>query len=155
MQVRRASSDDLQEISSLWRGLARYHEPQSKYFKLAPGARRKFTSYVRRSMKRKDVSVFVAQKNSKLVGYLIAKIKEEKPVFKLRKRGTITDLFVEKGYRRQGIGRKLVKKALAWFRNRNLQFVEISVYVKNISGKIAWKRMGFEDHMTLMRRKLR
>ena len=155
MQVRRAFSDDLQAIASLWRGLARYHEPKSTYFELAPGAERKFASYVRRSMKRKDVAVFVAQKNSKLVGYLIAKIKEEKPVFKLRKRGTITELFVEKGYRRRGVGRKLVKKALAWFRNRNLQFAELSVYVKNISGKIAWKRMGFEEHMTVMRRKLR
>jgi len=155
MQVRRASSEDLQAIASLWKGLARYHEPKSKYFKLAPGAKRKFASYVRRSMKRKDVAVFVAQENSKLVGYLIAKIKEEKPVFKLRKRGAITDLFVEKGYRRQGIGRKLVEKALAWFRNRNLQFAELSVHIKNISGKIAWRRMGFEDHMILMRRKLR
>lgn len=155
MHVRRASSDDLQAIASLWMGLARYHEPKSSYFELAPGAERKFASYVRRLMKRKDVAVFVAQKNSGLVGYLIAKIKEEKPVFKLRKRGHITDLFVEKDYRRQGIGRKLVKEALAWFRSRNLQFVEISVYVKNISGKIAWKRMGFKEHMILLRRKLR
>lgn len=155
MQVRRASSDDLQAIVGLWRGLARYHGPKSTYFELAPGAERKFASYVRKSMKRKDVAVFVAQKNSKLVGYLIAKIKEEKPVFKLRKRGIITDTFVEKGYRRQGVGRKLAEKALAWFRNRNLQFVELSVHVKNISGKIAWKRMGFEEHMTVMRKKLR
>lgn len=132
----------------------RYHEPKSTYYEPVPNAEAKFASYARKLMRRKDAAVFVARENGKLVGYLIAKIEEGPPVFKLKKRGLITDAFVERGYRRRGIGRRLVERALDWFKAQNLESAELSVYVKNMAGRVAWKQMGFEEHAIVMRRKL-
>lgn len=63
--------------------------------------------------RRVDTAVFVARKDGKLVGYLMAKIEEGPPVFKLERRGLITDAFVEKDYGGLGIGRKLMERTLS------------------------------------------
>jgi len=154
MKIRRATPSDVQAIVDMWRKLIQYHALKSKYFEPVPDAEVKFEKYLRGLMGKKGASVFVAQDYDKLVGCLVARVSEDPPVCKIRRKGVITDVFVERGYRKRGIGGKLVKRALEWFREQNLQFAELSVYVKNISGKIFWKRMGFEDHMTIMRRKL-
>lgn len=154
MKIRPATPSDVQVIVDMERKLLRYHALKSKYFKPVPDAEKKFEKYLRGLIGKKDAAVFVAQSDDKQVGYLIARVFEDPPVLKIRRKGVITDIFVERGYRKRGIGQKLIERALKWFRKQNLQFAELSVYVKNISGKIFWKRMGFEDHMTIMRKKI-
>jgi len=154
MKIRQAASSDIRAIVNMQRKLIQYHALKSKYFEPVPDAEEKFERYLRGLIGKKSAAVFIAQENGKFAGYLVAKVSEDPPVLKVRRKGAITDIFVERGYRKRGIGQKLTERALEWFRKQNLQFADISVYVKNISGKIFWKRMGFKDHMTIMRKKL-
>jgi ribosomal protein S18 acetylase RimI-like enzyme len=154
MKIKQATPSDVQAIVNMERKLLQYHALKNKYFKPAPDAEEKFEKYLRGLIGEKDAAVFVAQENGKLVGYLVARVLEDPPVLKIRRKGVITDIFVERGYRKRGIGQKLTERALKWFRKQNLQFAELSVYVKNTSGKIFWKQMGFENHMAIMRKEL-
>jgi ribosomal protein S18 acetylase RimI-like enzyme len=61
------------------------------------------------------------------------------------KEGYICDCFVEKSYRRRGIGKALVKAMLEWFINKGVECVEADVYSSNVPSLKLFKKLGFEE----------
>ncbi len=56
----------------------------------------------------------------------------------------LNDLYVDKEYRKQGIGEKLIKTAMNFAKENNAKFVELSTAVDNYAGQSLYEQIGFE-----------
>ncbi|MEM2210278.1 MAG: GNAT family N-acetyltransferase [Nitrososphaerales archaeon] len=63
--------------------------------------------------------------------------------------GEIHEIFVYPSYRRRGIGRMLVDKAIEYAKDRGKEKVGLWVGVKNLSAKEFYKKLGFIETITL------
>ena len=59
-------------------------------------------------------------------------------------RGFIYHLAVAENFRLQGIGKRLVEKALQVLKNQGIHKCHIFVMKNNEKGKIFWSKMGFQ-----------
>jgi len=60
------------------------------------------------------------------------------------KNWTLNDLYVDKDYRKLGIGEKLIKTAMEFAKNDNANFVELSTAVDNYSAQSVYEKIGFK-----------
>ena len=58
--------------------------------------------------------------------------------------GIITDLYLEPGYRRQGLGARLIATALAFCRSRKIGAVELQVTRTNRGALSFYRNLGFK-----------
>jgi len=65
------------------------------------------------------------------------------------RRGLIHHLVVASAYRRQGLGRTLVSRALAALRDAKIQKCHLLVFRDNESGRAFWSRIGAEERVSL------
>jgi len=60
------------------------------------------------------------------------------------KNWTLNDLYVDKDYRKQGVGEKLIKKAMEYAKNQHAKFVELSTAFDNYSAQSVYEKIGFK-----------
>src|SRR3989442_29001 len=87
-------------------------------------------------------------------GFLLGAILARPRVFEHRLYGHIYDLFVDPARRNRGVGESLVQEALAWFRSRRVEKVDLYTYARNEMGLRFWKKMGFETTVYILDRRI-
>jgi len=60
------------------------------------------------------------------------------------KNWTLNDLYVEKDYRKQGVGKELIMAALNFAKENNAKFVELSTAIDNYTAQSLYEQIGFE-----------
>jgi len=60
------------------------------------------------------------------------------------KNWTLNDLYVDKDYRKHGIGEKLIKTAMEFAKSDNAKFVELSTAVDNYTAQSVYEKIGFK-----------
>jgi len=68
-------------------------------------------------------------------------------VYKERKIGVISDVFVKEQRRRKGLAKKMFDFAARWFRKNKVRTVRLNVAADNLEARAAWRMMGFEPFM--------
>jgi len=134
---------DLKEFAFLIKKLDDFHQKLDSLYKGGTFKERFF--YCKKLFPKKNVKIFVAWDQKKIIGFLIAKIKKTKYFFKPRFIGIISRIFVENDFRKKGIGMRLVEKALEWFKKRKIKFVEVVCHSKNKKALNFWKKLGFVE----------
>lgn len=56
----------------------------------------------------------------------------------------LNDLYVDKEYRKQGIGEKLIQTAMNFAKENNAQFVQLSTAVDNYTAQSLYEQIGFK-----------
>jgi len=59
----------------------------------------------------------------------------------------LNDLYVDKEYRRQGIGEELIRTAMNFAKENNAKFVELSTAVDNYTAQSLYEQIGFGKQM--------
>lgn len=93
---------------------------------------------------------FVAESNGEFAGFLIGRIDDWEsvpPVIESRRIGIIDAVYVEDGFRRQGIGRQLIEHAIDAMRKADAIAVETIYDAWNEASTKAWHRSGFAPWM--------
>lgn len=152
--VRRARSLDLERVVELWSGLAAHHAALDAAFALRPGVARGAQSFLRRVLEDGESRMFVWESEARIEGLCIVRIERAPPLLVEEARAEITELGVEPGQRRQGIGRALAEVALAWVAERGVRRVEARVAAANAEGQTFWRRLGFGDFVDVLDRRL-
>ena len=62
---------------------------------------------------------------------------------RVAKNWILNDLFVNKEYRKQGIGEKLIKTAMNFAKENNAYFIELSTAVDNYTAQSLYEQIGF------------
>jgi GNAT superfamily N-acetyltransferase len=111
-------------------------------------------NFSKKELGKNKSGLFVALDGSKIIGFALGYIEKKPNRFKFQKLGQFFDLFVEENYRNKGIGEKLAKALLAWYKKQGITYIDIFAYAKNPSTNL-YKRLGFVDRYVGLRIRLK
>ncbi|MBS7621220.1 GNAT family N-acetyltransferase [Candidatus Bathyarchaeota archaeon] len=142
VKIRHAAEEDLQEIVRLSKKLGRDESARDSMISPLPSEFQS-PSWILKNIKSEKAVVLVGEIEGKIVGYSLGWIGQ--PWAYKGKRGYICDCFVEKPYRRRGIGKALIKAMLEWFIDKGVECVEADVYSNNVQSLKLFKKLGFKE----------
>ncbi|MFH1578829.1 MAG: GNAT family N-acetyltransferase [Thermoplasmatota archaeon] len=151
IDIREATADDLTSVVNLWGMLARHHEDISNDFTLAWNGKRKWAKYLEDKFDEISTKLIVAEEDGKVVGFMLCLLSPNTPVFKERKIGVISDVFVLEERRRKGVTKKMLDVAVKWFKKNKVRSVRLGVANDNLEARAVWRQMGFEPYMIYKR----
>jgi ribosomal protein S18 acetylase RimI-like enzyme len=149
LKIRKSQPDDAPVLADLWHEMATFHAKHGPYWRIKPNCKKGYIAYMHEVGKSKDKAVFVAEDNGKPVGFVLAQLSKRARIFVQNEHGLIVDLAVTKNYRRGGIGEKLFRHAIRWFKAKGVKTVEVRVSTANTVATDFWRNMGFEPYMTM------
>jgi ribosomal protein S18 acetylase RimI-like enzyme len=129
------------EIYKLWQSNEKYHITLSPSICKLNISQNAYLRYISRLISVSyKVNFIVAYDNKKIVGYLIATIREDNKSDNYY--GVISDIYVKRSYRLKGIGKTMMKKAIQWI-NYYSKYIELSVVKGNTNALIFYEKCGF------------
>lgn len=153
--VRDCRLRDAEQVARLWKETIDCHARISRAdFALVRDAERRWLGYCRRTLRRKNVKMLVAENDGEVIGYLIGDVRERPDVFRTRRFGFINEAGVTERQRGRGVGKMLVSAYLEWARRKKANYVNIFVDVENVTGLGFWKKRGFKTVMVRQTRML-
>lgn len=96
-------------------------------------------------------SVFVvAERESRLIGFLIATVERDIPIYKVERFGFIHDMWVEPEYRNEGVGRQMVMLAIEQFQQMGVPQIRLETAEQNEIAREMFRACGFRDSSRTM-----
>lgn len=154
IEIRKATIKDLDDILRL--NLELFKKERREYDKLLDmnwthGEGKK---YFQRRITKKDGFLVVAEHKGKLVGYLCGGISKTES-YRIQKRSAeLENMFIEKKFRGQGMGRKLAEKFFDWCRGNKVERVSVSASFENSEAVHFYQKLGFKGYSTVLEMKL-
>lgn len=159
-RIRKAKLSDLDALAVLWKGLMKHHRSLAKgmgarrdLVELAQHSERTWRQWAAKNIRSANGLVLVAEDRGRIVGYSLNIIKTNVKVFKVKRFGYLSDLFIIRPYRGRGLGTAFLKEALAWFRKKRMRHASIAYRACNREAGQAYRSWGFrENHVELVRK---
>ncbi len=129
IKIKIAQDKDSEEITSLYRKLYEGEETQ-KFF-----SSNAIPSYLKAGSR-----VFIARENNKIIGFIWAIFYEH---IKNKGVGIIEELYIDDGYRREGIGKSLVGKAVAYLAKHSI-VVLVTTEAEMKDAQMFYEALGFK-----------
>lgn len=153
--IREAKFSDIEGILPIWKQMMELHDPMDeKYYRRVPHGPTLMKKFLRFHIRKADSEVIVAASPNQIVGYALAYVQANPPVFTRRRYGYLSDLAIREGFLGRGIGKRLVHEIKTWMLSKNLHYVELKVHSKNSGAIASYKKMGFQEGHKLMRQLL-
>lgn len=89
----------------------------------------------------------MAQEDERLVGFMLCLLEPNVPIYRERKLGVVSDVYVTEEHRRRGVAKAMFDRAAAWFRKNKVASVRLNVAADNLEARAAWRMLGFKPHM--------
>jgi GNAT superfamily N-acetyltransferase len=141
-------------LVALWTELMQYHEAIDPIFRMSAGGREKYAAFLTGLLQQRNARVVAAADGDTLVAYAVAIVADRPPVFWRDAVGEISDFYVRPGYRRKGVGRKMLARIEAWFRGKGIDRIELRVAWGNPLGHEFWRMQGFGDYLRTLYREI-
>ncbi|MEK6875687.1 MAG: GNAT family N-acetyltransferase [Nanoarchaeota archaeon] len=90
----------------------------------------------KKDIKSKDNYWVVAEINNKIIGFANAEIKKNE--------GMLRMLYIDKIFRKKGIGKKLTKIRIKWLRRKKVKSISAGILIKNKASINNLKNFGFK-----------
>jgi ribosomal protein S18 acetylase RimI-like enzyme len=145
--LRDAREDDLEAVDGLWEQLARHHEQLSDVFSLGSDSKKKWSKYLREKFAEISTKLIVAEEEGEIVAFMLCLLEPNIPVYRERKIGVISDVYVKQERRRKGLAKKMLDIAVEWFKKNKVKTVRLNVAADNLEARAAWRMLGFEPLM--------
>lgn len=162
MIIKEANLSDVPRIVDLWIEFMKEHDniiinenPKLKEFEIKDNNMGgSYKEFLNSHIESKDGAVFIAENNGEIVGYALIFIKDEIPIYKNKKIGCASDLYVKKNFRNKGVSSKLRDKSIEWFKEKGIKFLSAPMYPDNKFVHSLFKKWGFFDYKIEMRKKI-
>ncbi len=107
----------------------------------------KYLKLTLKSISNKKGIMYVALSKDRIIGLIVAIIlpSSKDPGSKPGVRGRVTELYVEKDHRREGVGLALMKVAESYFKSKHCKRIFIDVFVPNASAHKFYMKLGYAD----------
>lgn len=103
-------------------------------------------AYYKKLSSSKKHLVVVCEEKGKIVGYLVGLLESDASQYKNTKIvASLEHMFVEKQYRRRGIGKKLFDFFREWAKDNKAEQVKVGVLCNNEETIKFYKELGFKD----------
>ena len=155
--IREYKKEDKEAIHNM---IAKLHKLESKIYKRYKSddkAHKLLQEYFDKGINNKKLStkVFVALDDKKVIGFCYGWRYKRAVIYKKQKGGYVSDCFVDPKYRNKGIGRKLVKNLLKWFKEKKVEVIHLHVLANNKNSKKFWESFGFDSYLLQMEKDLK
>jgi ribosomal protein S18 acetylase RimI-like enzyme len=155
MRIRPARPEDLPAVSRLAAELVRmHHRLDPPRFLLVEPVEDGYQWFFSRELKRKGALILVAEESQeesgRILGYAYATLEARNWNDLLDACGKLNDLFVDPAVRRSGVGRALVKEAVAALRARGAPRVVLLSAWRNPEAHAFFESLGFRRTMLEM-----
>ncbi len=155
MEIRKATLKDVPNMVDMWLELMNHHVKLDPfYYGMNKQAVQSGRKWIRKTISGKNSIGFIAKDNNQIIGYICGSIQKRSTCYKIEKNGFIEGAVVTKKYQGKGVGRKLEKELIGWFKIKKVKFIELRTYAKNKKTVTAWKKMGFKENHKIMLKKL-
>jgi len=152
--IRKLQEEDIDGICFLWDEFAKVREEQTRSRILNDDAADYFFGYATGLLQRKDTLTLVADDGGEVVGYLIVQKQRRPPIYRHTRVGYVSDAFVAKTHRRQGILRKFIAEVHTWANNEGISALDVQIFNSNATAIEIYRTMGFHDYRLLLRHEL-
>ena len=145
MEIRRANKEDIEQILILLLEVARIHvEIKPDFF--YPGVSKYSHDELIKMIDDDNDPIYVACDNKKVLGYLFCQTRIQKypNLIKRNKTLYIDDLCVDKNYRRQGIGKRLIEFIIDEANKNNYDDIALNCWPDNKAACKYYEKMGFK-----------
>ena len=93
---------------------------------------------------------YVAESDNKIIGFVIGLVYKPSKIQKIEVkrswiRGDIAELYIEKAYRKKGVGKILIKKVEEYLIKNKCEYINISVLAPNKSARMFYEKVGYYD----------
>ena len=153
MKIRKANVDDLRRIDKIYvEGSideGKYQFPNISLKEMKEDLDKHKTSRrqgFRRCMKSKKHYWIVAEEKGKIIGFGQVWIKNKDT-------GITESVYVDRKYRKRGVGKDIMKEMIKWLKGKKLKYIESSAYIKNKPSVKLHENLGFKPFLVRMRLK--
>lgn len=154
--IRKANIKDLKEILRLNLELFnKEHREFGKNINLKWTHSKAGRKHFKEKITEKDGFVEVVETNGKVIGYLCGGISKKLSFGKKAKYAELQSIFLEKKFRGKGLGSKLIKNFINWCKKKKVNYISLTVSVKNIITLTLYRKLGFKDEALILEKKLR
>ncbi len=143
IQIRRMDATDLSRVTELWRQLVHCHVALDKRLpEMANDGAEKWQGRLSELLDDPTCRVLVAEVDGDLVGFVTGFIRYAPEVFAPLKTGNVADIYVLPDRRRQGVAGRLLSALSIWFRDEQVEHIEMSVVNANPAAVGFWRGVG-------------
>jgi len=144
MDIRTATSSDVPAVLPMVAKICALHEAwdPAKYGFL-PNPQDRYRRWLTARAADPRSVFLVAEREGRLVAFLIGQIEEEIPIYRLKEFGFIHDLWVEDEYRHEGIARQMVMLAIERFKSAGVRQIRLDTAAENEPARKLFASCGF------------
>lgn len=144
IKVRNGRLGDADMICGYKKESVRLNFPECDFFD------KMFRAHLLRQLRLKPDTVKVIEADGKVAGYIWFRIIGSS----VGTYGRIEHIFVDQGFRKQGIGKRLMKAAEDHFRSKGMKKVKLTVTSENKAAVSLYERIGYETKRYVMEKDL-
>ena len=152
--IREAVKRDAKDIVNLLKQVADYHRKFDKYYRPS-SSYKNLERAVLDSLGNRGEKVVLAESDGKIVGYCAGAMGKAPNYTALKKIGSIDTMIVDEKHRKSGVGEKLCKELMSWFKEKKIKHIELEVDTRNNPGINFWRKAGFFEYRLKMRKDLK
>ena len=149
MEIKEATEKHIPEITKLWMEFMYFNAEIEPFDTSGDNVLTQVETHLKNKIASDDSLVLVAIDN-KVVGYSISEITKKPPSVRKKNLGIIYDMAITANQRGKGIGKEMLDRIKAWFKDRDIKRIEISAVTKNTIGNKFWREQGFKDSEEIM-----
>jgi ribosomal protein S18 acetylase RimI-like enzyme len=151
MTIRPAIPEDVPQVLPMVAAIARLHESwdPAKYGYL-PKPQEMYRSWLASRARDRQSVFLVAERETKVVGFIVGTIEREIPIYRVERFGFFHDLWVEPDYRHEGIGRQMTMLAVEKFRELGVPQVRCDTAWLNEPARKLFESCGFRPSIVEM-----
>jgi ribosomal protein S18 acetylase RimI-like enzyme len=139
------SDDDLSAVLRLCKEFfAEYEKHHEEFFDTDNLTDDDISGKFMESLDSDNSATLIALDDDKTVGYISLTIREQPRFYKIKKVGAIPALMVDKDYRRQGIGTRLLKEAISFFKSKGIKYFTFYTSVANSDAVSLYEKLGMK-----------
>lgn len=144
VRVRSATMEDLPAILPMVGKTCAFHQriAPAKY-PFLPEPEKRYGRWLTAQVNAPRSVFLAAELDGKVVGFLIADVEEEIPIYKVKEFGFAHDMWVEEDARRHGVGKALMLEMVARFRAMGVKQIRLDVVAGNEAAEKLFASIGF------------
>jgi len=142
---------DIAELAQLFLKLHLYNASFDPRFALAEDWERHFAAMVESAITGKDHLVLLARDDGRPVGFVLAAVHHDSPIWQHNEWVEVEALYVEHSWRGAGLADDLLSCACAWANDLGLPAVQLYVTASNTRAISFYERQEFRPVQSIMR----
>jgi ribosomal protein S18 acetylase RimI-like enzyme len=144
MTIRPATPEDVPQVLPLVKGICDLHESWDPVrFDFKDNVVEMYRLWLTERAKDERSVFIIAERDGKIVAYIVGTIEPEIPIYWQPECGWIHDIFVDENYRNEGIARQLVTLSVEKFTQLGVEQVRLNTAAVNETARELFKACGF------------